>query len=112
MVKNPERGKDERVVKRTRARPDIGETKRSDDTGILRQMRFVVPNETGSANTCVGQENQEREQNRTNQTHPPLDKTRFTEGHRLTDGVEVTLLSTRCSVSRVVIKFKLMLPNL
>ena len=101
MMKNPERRKDERVVKCARARPDIGETKRSDDTGILRQMRFVVPNETGSANTCVGEENQEQEQNRTNQTHPPLDKTRFTEGHRLTDGVEVTLLSTPCSVSRV-----------
>jgi hypothetical protein len=30
-----------------------------------------------------------------------LDKTRFTEGHRLTDGVEVTLLSTPCSVSTI-----------
>src|SRR6476646_6701424 len=97
MVKNPERGKDERVVKRTCARPDIGETKRSDNTGILRQMRFVVPNETGGANTCVGQENQEQEQNRTNETHPPLDKTRFTEGHCLTDGVARALLSTPCS---------------
>src|SRR5438477_12247034 len=112
MMKNPERRKDERVVKCTRARPDIGETKWSDDTAILRQMRFVVPNETGSANTWVGQENQEQEQNRTNQTHPPLDKTRFTEGHRLTDGVEVTLLSTPCSVQGSMIKFKLMLPNL
>src|SRR5438477_10947530 len=101
MMKNPERRKDERVVKCTRARPDIGETKRSDDTGILRQMRFVVPNETGSANTCVRQENQEKEQNRTNQTHPPLDKTRLTEGHRLTDAVDVTLLSQTCSGSMV-----------
>src|SRR6476660_5602691 len=101
MMKNPERGKDERVVKCTRARPDIGETKRSDDAGILRQMRFVVPNETGRANTCVGQENQEQEQNRTNQTHPPLDNTRFTEGHRLTDGVSVEPLSTPSSVSRI-----------
>jgi hypothetical protein len=64
-------------------------------------MRFVVPNETGSANTCVGQKNQEQEQNRTNQTHPPLDKTRFTEGHRLTDGAGVALLSTPSSVSRI-----------
>jgi acetylornithine deacetylase/succinyl-diaminopimelate desuccinylase-like protein len=30
-----------------------------------------------------------------------VDNTRFNEGHRLTDGVEVTLLSTPCSVSRV-----------
>jgi len=101
MMKNPERRKDERVVKCTRARPDIGETKRSDDTGILRQMRFVVPNETGSANARVGQENQEQEQNRANQTHPPLDNTRFSEGHRLTDGVAIALLSTPGSVSRI-----------
>ena len=100
-MKNPERRKDERVVKCTRARPDIGETKRSDDTGILRQMRFVVPNETGSANARVGQENQEQEQNRANQTHPPLDNTRLSEGHRLTDGVAIALLSTPGSVSRI-----------
>src|SRR6476661_2255338 len=101
MMKNPECGKDERVVKCTRARPDIGQTKWSDDTGILRQMRFVVPNETGGADMCVGQENQEQEQNRTNQTHPPLNNTRFTEGHRFTDGVGVALLSTPSSVSRI-----------
>src|SRR5205823_5733852 len=53
------------------------------------------------ANTCVGEENQEQEQNRTNQTHPPLDNTRFTEGHHLTDGVSVAVLSTPSSVSRV-----------
>src|SRR5437660_12522250 len=94
MMKNPEGGKDKRVVNCTRACPDIGETKRSDDTGILRQMRVIVPDETGSANRRVGQENQEQEQNRANQTHPPLDNTRFTEGHRLTGGVAVAALST------------------
>ena len=98
MMKNPERRKDERVVKCTRARPDIGETKRSDDTGILRQMRFIVPNEPGGANARVDQEDHEQEHDRAKQTHPPLDKTRFNEGHRLTDGVGVTLLSTPCSV--------------
>src|SRR5438309_11737480 len=99
MMKNPGGGKDKRVVNCTRACPDIGDTKRADDTGILRQMQFIVPNETGSANTRVGQENQEQEQNRANQTHPPLDNTRFTEGHRLTDGVDVAPLSTPGSVA-------------
>src|SRR6266481_9166448 len=98
MMKNPEGRKDERVVKCTCARPDIGETKRSDDTGILRQMRFIVPNETGAAKARIDQEDQEQEHDRAKQTHPPLDKTRFTEGHRLIDDVGVALLSTPCSV--------------
>ena len=59
MMKNPERRKDKRVINRARACPDVGQAKRSDDAGILRQMRFIVPNETGSAHARVGQENQE-----------------------------------------------------
>jgi len=62
-------------------------------------MRFIVPNETGSANVRVGKENKEQQQDRAKQTHPPLDRTRFTEGHRVIDHVAVALLSTRCSAS-------------
>src|SRR5207245_10919839 len=81
MMKNPGGGKDKRVVNCTRACPDIGKTKRSDDTGILRQMRFIVPNETGGAKARIDQEDQEQEHDRAKQTHPPLNNTRFTEGH-------------------------------
>src|SRR5947209_3850751 len=104
MMKNPERRKDKRVINRARACPDVGQAKRSDDAGILRQMRFIVPNETGIANARVGQENQKQQQDRANQTHPPLDNTRFTDGHRLTDGVGGALLSTACSDSTVYAK--------
>src|SRR5438270_9663681 len=97
-MKNPECRKDQRVVKCAGAGPDIGETKWSDDTGILRQMRFIVPNETGGAKARVDQEDQEQKHDRAKQTYPPLDNTRFTEGHRLTDGVDVALLSTPRSV--------------
>ncbi len=71
MMKNPERRKDERVVKCTRARPDIGETKRSDDTGILRQMRFVVPNEAGSKDSYVGCKNEGNQKQRPQPTVLP-----------------------------------------
>src|SRR6266513_2186322 len=102
MMKNPERREDKRVINCARACPDVGQAKRSDDAGILRQMQFIVPNETGSAHARVGQKNQKHEQDRANQTHPPLDNnTRFTEGHCLTDGVGVALLSTPCSDSTV-----------
>ena len=100
-MKNPECRKDKRIVKCTRARPDIGQTKRSDDTGILRQMRFIVPNETGGANARIDQEDQEQKHNRAKQTHPPLDNARFTEGHRLIDGVGDALLSTVRSIRTV-----------
>src|SRR6266568_5023856 len=98
MMKNPERRKDEGVINCARACPDVAQAERSDDAGILRQMRFIVPDKPGSANAHVGQEDQEQEQDRANQTHPPLDNTRFTEGHRVIDRVAVALLSTRCSL--------------
>ena len=60
MMKNPERRKDEGVINCARACPDVGQAKRSNDAGILRQMRFIVPDESGSANAHVGQEDQEQ----------------------------------------------------
>jgi hypothetical protein len=60
MMKDPERRKDKRVINCTRACPDIGQAKGADDAGILRQMGFVVPNETGIANARVGEENQQQ----------------------------------------------------
>src|SRR5439155_18287495 len=77
----------------------------------LEFRRVLFRSESGSAKPHVCQEDQEQYKEHANQTHPPLDSTRFTEGHRVIDRLAVAPLSTRCSVVRSTKKFKPMRPK-
>ena len=53
VVQNPKRGQHERVIDGSRARPDLFKSERTNNAGILRQMRFVVPDEAGVKDSGV-----------------------------------------------------------
>ena len=62
-MQGPESGKHQRVIDRPRAGPDFFQSERPNDARVLGQMRFIIPNESGSKNTSVGDKNESDQQN-------------------------------------------------
>ena len=52
-MQTPEARQHKWVIDSARARPDLFQSERTDNAGILRQMRFVVPDEAGGKDSCV-----------------------------------------------------------
>jgi hypothetical protein len=71
VVQNPKRGQNERVIDCLRAGPDFLEAKRTNHARILRQMRFIIPNKSGSEYLGISDENERNENQRPKPVSPP-----------------------------------------
>jgi hypothetical protein len=71
VVQNPKRGQHERVINCLRTGPDFLKTERTDHARIPRQMRFIIPNKSGSEYLGIGDENERNENQRPKPVSPP-----------------------------------------
>ena len=71
VVQNPKRGQNEWVIDRLRAGPDFLEAQRTDHARIPREMRFVIPNKSGSEYLGIRDENERNENQRPKPVSPP-----------------------------------------
>jgi hypothetical protein len=71
VVQNPKRGQHKWIINCMRAGPDFLKAERTDHARIPRQMRFIVPNKSGSEYLGVSDDNERNENQRPKPVSPP-----------------------------------------